>query len=141
MKWIMRGILSVAILALLKLAAITDRKDFKSAAEKSLRLFAERLQQIPQAVPYLLQALDFSLQEPRRVVIAGDPAAAGTRALLWAAHGVFQPNKVVLGTSGAVEEFARSLPEKDGRATAYVCLGTACQPPTQEAKELKILLR
>ena len=61
--------------------------------------------------------------------------------MLWAAHGVFQPNKVVLGTSGAVEEFARSLPEKDGRATAYVCLGTACQPPTQEAKELKILLR
>jgi len=45
---------SVAVLALLKLSAVTDRKDFRDAAEKSLRLFADRLQQLPQAVPYML---------------------------------------------------------------------------------------
>src|ERR1041385_214909 len=61
---------SVAILALLKLSAITERKDFKEAAEKSLRLFSSRLQQMPQAVPYLLLALEFSLEEPTRVVPA-----------------------------------------------------------------------
>ena len=69
---------SVAILALLKLGKITDRKDFTQAAEKSLRLFAGRLQQVPQAVPCMLQALDFSLEEPRRAVVAGDPAGAKT---------------------------------------------------------------
>ena len=132
---------SVAILALLKLAALTGRKDFHAAAAQSLRLFAERLQQLPQAVPYLLQALDFSLEEPRRVVIAGAPAAAGTRELLRAAHRVFQPHKVILGTSGAVEEFARHLPEKDGRPTAYVCLGATCQAPTPEPEKLHELLR
>src|SRR5712664_2955272 len=63
---------SVAVLALLKLAAITERKDLKEAGEKTLRLFSERLQQIPHAVPYMLMALDFSLEEPKRVVIAGD---------------------------------------------------------------------
>ncbi|HUR46887.1 MAG TPA: hypothetical protein VMZ27_13495, partial [Candidatus Saccharimonadales bacterium] len=41
---------SVAILALLKLASITERKDFKDAAEKSLLIFSERLEQMPQAV-------------------------------------------------------------------------------------------
>ena len=132
---------SVAILSLLKLAAMTGRRDYQEAAAKSLRLFAERLQQLPQAVPCLLQALDFALEEPRRVVIAGDPAAADTRALLRAAHGVFQPHKVVLGTRGPVEAFSRSLPEKEGRPTAYVCLGTACQPPTPEAETLQRLLR
>ncbi len=91
---------SVAILALLKLGRITDRKEFTQAAEKSLRLFANRLQQVPQAVPYLLQALDFSLEEPRRAVVAGDPSSPETRALLRAIHSVYQPNKVVLGNTG-----------------------------------------
>src|SRR5205085_4402599 len=47
---------SVAILALLKLGAIAGRKDFSDAAEKSLRLSAARLQQFPQALPYMLAA-------------------------------------------------------------------------------------
>src|SRR5207248_4394420 len=88
---------SVAIMALLKLGKITDRKEFTEAAEKSLRLFANKLQQVPQAVPYMLQALDFSLEEPKRAVIAGDPARAESRPLLHAIHAVYQPNKVVLG--------------------------------------------
>jgi hypothetical protein len=48
-------------------------------------------------MPFMLHALDFSLEEPNGVVIAGDPADAGTRELLRAAHSVYQPNKVVLG--------------------------------------------
>ena len=64
---------SVATLALLKLAAITGREDFKKPAEATLRLFAHRLQNFPQAMPFMLHALDFWLEEPRRVVIAGDP--------------------------------------------------------------------
>jgi uncharacterized protein YyaL (SSP411 family) len=57
---------SVATLALLKLAAITGREDFKKPAEATLRLFAHRLQHFPQAMPFMLHALDFSLQEPAR---------------------------------------------------------------------------
>ena len=55
---------SIATLALLKLGAITGRKDFTDAAEKTLRLFARRLENVPQAMPLMLHALDFSLQEP-----------------------------------------------------------------------------
>ncbi|HXD00166.1 MAG TPA: thioredoxin domain-containing protein [Verrucomicrobiae bacterium] len=131
---------SVAALALLKLAAITDRANYREAAEHTLRLFAERLQRLPQAVPYMLLAFDFSHEEPKRVVIAGDPAAADTRTLLQAAHSVYQPRKVVLGTAGAVEPFAKTLPAKDG-ATVYLCTGTACQPPTKDAEEVKKLLK
>ncbi len=61
---------SVATLALLKLAAITGREDFKKPAEATLRLFAHRLQNFPQAMPFMLHALDFSLEEPRRAVIS-----------------------------------------------------------------------
>jgi uncharacterized protein YyaL (SSP411 family) len=131
---------SVAILALLKLGAITDRKDFKDAAEKSLRLFADRLHRLPQAVPYLLLALDYSLEEPRRAVIVGDPGASNTRALIHAAHSVYQPNKVVLGNTGPVEPFAKTLPTKDG-PVVFLCTGTACQPPTSDPTKIKTLLR
>jgi len=131
---------SVAIMALLKLGKITERKEFTEAAEKSLRLFASRLQQVPQAVPYLLQALDFSLDEPRRAVVAGAPGKPDAQALVHAIHSVYQPNKVVLGNTGPVEPFAKTLPATNG-PVVYLCTGTACQPPTSEKTALAKLLR
>jgi uncharacterized protein len=131
---------SVACLALLKLGKIIDRRDFTHAAEKMLRLFANRLQQAPQAVPFMLQALDFSLDEPLRAVVAGDLTDPHTKALVRAAHRVYQPNKVVLGNRGAVEPFARTLPAKDG-ALVYVCTGTACQAPTSDVAAVAELLK
>ena len=131
---------SVATLALLKLAAITGREDFKKPAEATLRLFAHRLQNFPQAMPFMLHALDFQLEEPRRVVIAGDPHDAKARELLRAAHSVYQPNKVVLGSAGAVEEFARTLPARNG-PVVYLCTGNSCQPPTQDAAKVREMLK
>ena len=78
------------------------------------QLFGHRLQQVPQAVPYMLQALDFSAETPKRAVVAGDPARPDTRELLHAIHSTYQPNKVVLGNAGPVKPFARTLPQKDG---------------------------
>jgi uncharacterized protein len=131
---------SVATLALLKLSAITDRKEFKSASEKTLRLLAERLQKLPQAVPYALLALDFYLEEPKRAVVVGDVNDSTTKSLLRAIHSVYQPNKVVLGNAGAVEPLAKSLPTKDA-PIVFLCTGTACQPPTKEIAKLKEMLK
>ena len=131
---------SVATLSLLKLGAITGRKKFTEAAGKTLRLFAHRLQNFPQAMPFMLHALDFSLQEPKRVVIAGNPDSTEARELLRAACSVYQPNKIVLGNAGAVEEFAKTLPAKDG-AMVYVCTGNSCQSPTHDVAKVKELLK
>jgi len=131
---------SVATLALLKLAAITDRKEFKDAAEKTLRLLSERLQKLPQAVPYALLALDFYLEEPKRAVIVGDPGLPATKLLVRAVHSIYQPNKVVLGNRGAVEPFAKTLPTKDA-PVVFLCTGTACQPPTKDPDQLRALLK
>jgi hypothetical protein len=131
---------SVATLALLKLAAITGREDFKKPAEATLRLFAHRLQNFPQAMPFMLHALDFSLEEPRRVVIAGKSDSKQFRELLHAAHSVYEPDKIVLGNIGAVEAFARSLPVKN-EAMAYLCAGQSCQPPTSGAAKVKEMLK
>jgi uncharacterized protein YyaL (SSP411 family) len=131
---------SVATLALLKLAAITGREDFKKPAETTLRSFAHRLQNSPQAMPFMLHAVDFWLEEPRRVVIAGDPNDAKMRELLRAAHSVYQPNKIVLGNAGSVEPFAKTLSVKGG-PVVYLCTDNSCQPPTSEAEKVKGLLK
>jgi uncharacterized protein len=130
---------SVAILAFLQLAKITGRPEFSEAAAKSLQLFAARLDELPQAVPYMLQALDFGLEEPRRIAIAARSNRAALP-LLAAAHSVYQPNKIVLSTKGPVEEFARTLPIID-QPQAFVCIGTECRPPIADPESLREALR
>jgi uncharacterized protein YyaL (SSP411 family) len=130
---------SVATLALLKLAKITGEAKFTEAAGQTLQLFAARLQKQPAALAFLLHALDFWLEEPRRVVISGDTHSKNFHELLRAAHSVYQPNKIILGYTGAVEPFAKTLPAKNS-ATAFVCTGNACQPPTGDAEPLRQLL-
>jgi uncharacterized protein YyaL (SSP411 family) len=131
---------SVALLALLKLAGITGREDFRLPVQATLQLFAGRLQNQAAALAFMLHAVDFWLGEPRRVVIAGEKDSAGFQKLLRAAHSVYQPDKIILGNAGAVQEFARTLPAKDG-AAAYLCNGSACQPPTNDPARLKEMLK
>src|SRR5262249_14395023 len=101
----------------------------------------DRLQRLPQAMPHMLLALDYLLQEPKRAVVVGDIASSATGNLLRAAHSVYQPNKVVLSNTGPVEPFAKTLPLVDGRPAVYICTGTACQPPTADARKVMQLLR
>jgi uncharacterized protein YyaL (SSP411 family) len=130
---------AVAVLALLRLAAMTDGKAYFAAAEKTLRLLAPRLHDLPQAVPHLLLGLDFYLEQPRRAVVAGAPEQPETRALLRAIHSIYQPSKVVMGVAGAVDPFTRTLPAKDG-PVVYLCTGTACQPPSRDPETIRKFL-
>lgn len=126
---------SVATLGLLRLGRIAGREDYLEAARRTLRGAAARLSQTPEAVPALLSALDFEAEEPRRVVISGEPGSALTSALVRAAHQVYCPDKVVLGLAGPVESFARSLPPEP--TAAYLCAGLACQPPETDPEAVK----
>lgn len=128
---------SVAIRALLRLAAITGRATYREAAERALNHFADHMNRLPQGAANMLLALDWLFDEPRRVVITGTPEQAAP--LVAAAHGAYQPNRVVLGTTGPVEEFAKTLPHEDA-PMAYLCTGTACQPPTNDPDAVRAFL-
>lgn len=131
---------SLAIQGLLRLAALTGRSSFRHVVEKTLQLFAYRFHHLPEALPCMLLGLEFYLHEPHRVVIAGDPASIRTRDLLRAAHAVYKPDTIVLGTQGPVEDFARTLPSHQGEPVAYFCTGTSCQEPTSDPKRLRELM-
>ncbi len=139
---------SVSALNLLRLAQITDSKDLRERATKTLAAFAEQLTKTPTAMPQMLVALDASLTKSRQIVIAGPRDDAGTRTLLRETHAHFIPNKIVLLADGGAGqkwlgerlEFIRDSRMIDGKPTAYVCKDFICQLPTNDVAKLRELL-
>jgi uncharacterized protein YyaL (SSP411 family) len=131
---------SVATLSLLRLAALTGEARYSEAAVKTLGFFHDRLERTSQALPRMLQAADFALQDPHRVVISGDPESPQAQALLRAVHSVYQPRKVVLGTATPVEPFARTL-ASERLPQVFICTGSECLPPTNDGVRVRELLR
>jgi uncharacterized protein YyaL (SSP411 family) len=133
---------SVATDALLRLSLLLDRDDYRERAEAVLDSLSGGIERLPGAFGRLLAALDFHLSAPREIVIVGDPTSPETRALIEAVYARYLPNKVVAGRSPEDEEAANLVPllaerpTREGRATAYVCEGYACQNPTTDPEEL-----
>ena len=140
---------SVAVMNLLRLAQMTDRRAWTEKAEKTFGASARRLQAHPEALPQMACALDFSLSKPKQVIIAGQNNAADTRVLLRLVHGRFLPNKILLLADGAAGQkqlahwlpFIESVARKQGRATAYICENYVCKLPTADPQVVARLLK
>ncbi len=139
---------STAAMNLLRLAQFTDRAEWRDKAQKTLSVFAARLQSDPEAVPALASALDFRLAQTKQILIAGDPRSQDTRDLLRQVNARFLPNKILLLADGGMgqQQLARWLPFVAGahrvkdRATAYVCENYVCKLPTTDPRVVAQLL-
>ena len=139
---------SVAALNLLRLAQFRDDKQMEEQGKKTINAFSATLSRFPSAMPQMLVALDFSLNKPRQIVVAGKPDAPETKALLAQVHRLFLPNKILLLADGA--EGQKYLGEKnaairamsmvDGKSAAYVCENFTCKAPVTDPAELRKLL-
>ena len=128
---------------------MTDSGQWREMAERSLALFGERAKQQPQAMPQLLVALDFHLDKPKQIIIAGSPQRADTQKMLREVHRQYIPGKVVLLADGGAGQqfliqylpFLKTVKRLNGKATAYVCENYACKLPTTDVavmlKQLK----
>ena len=109
---------------------------------------AVRLGRSGTAVPQLAAALDFSLSTTKEIVIAGEPGAADTRAMLRLVHERFIPNMILLLADGgpAQKQLAQWLPTIGGmrrvndRATMYLCENYVCRLPTGDLQTAAALL-
>jgi uncharacterized protein YyaL (SSP411 family) len=139
---------SVALMALLKLNRITGSSDYQSRAEALISLYPADAGAHARSFPFFLSAVDFSMGPSLEIVIAGDPKAEDTRAMLRALRCRFLPNAVlVLRPAGeAAPAIARIAPYTalqaglGGRATAYVCRDFACALPTADIEIMLSLL-
>ncbi len=136
---------SVTACNLLRLAQMTDRKDFRDATDRLLRAFAPRIGAQPVTAPQMLAAYEFSLSKPKQIVLVG---GVGLPALLHELNSRFLPHKIVLLVDGEESRKALSaylpvietMTEMDGKATAYVCENYACQLPTADPKKFAELI-
>ncbi|MGJ8698012.1 MAG: thioredoxin domain-containing protein [Verrucomicrobiaceae bacterium] len=129
---------SVAAREFAILTEMTGRKDFHGAAEKTLRAYVPLMKEAPSGMGEMLRSLDFYVEKPARLVIAGE---AGREEMLAVAAGHWDPTMIVLGTSGPLDEFTLGLKPVAEKATAYYCVGQTCQLPVNEPEKLGALLK
>ncbi len=127
---------SVAADVLQRLALLTGEADYDRRARSILRAVAPALDRQPSAFGRMLSAVDRALGHVSDAVIAADDHAASSAAdLRRAVARPYAPNLVIGSVGGGDGEiagwpiFAEKVP-RDGRATAYVCRGYACEEPT-----------
>jgi len=138
---------SVAAEVLWRAAALCERDDWRTHAERVFAYHARKLAPAPWAMPRMLAVMERALAEPRQVVIAGELTDPTVREMLAVIESRFRPDLQVVvvqrGTREALRRlvpFAATCPERDGRATAYVCVGQSCQAPVHEPSRLAAAL-
>jgi hypothetical protein len=140
---------SVATDVLLRLHALTGEERYYTLAETILLVLREGMARQPLAFGHLLGALERTISRPQEVAIIGDPGDPRTRALLVQVRQRFLPHTVLAGAASdrAAAEAATTIPlladriQIDGRPTAYVCEGFACQMPVTEPDALAASIR
>jgi uncharacterized protein YyaL (SSP411 family) len=128
---------SVAMSNLLRLGRITAAPELEERAAGIGRAFTAAARRYPAGHTQLLSAVGFGIGPTYEVVVAGDPEAEDTMAMLRALWSEYIPNKVVVlrppGESPEiteVAEFTKPQASVNGAATAYVCRDYQCASPT-----------
>ncbi len=135
---------SVAALALPRLAALTGDEAPRRKAEEILRLYRDHVERSPAAFGMMLCAIDQHLAGPREVVLAARPGDPALRPFMQVLREIALPQAITAladpdrGTPALPLVEGKGL--VDGRPAAYVCERGACKPPVTSAEELRTLL-
>src|ERR1700739_316440 len=134
-------------MALTRLHSYTDDRKYFDWAQRTLETFAGVAPQFGLfAATYGLAAILFA-EHPTQVVITGRPGAPAAAQLEEAASSIYRLGKAVLRVTPetslehlpvAVRQTLPHLPKN--RASAIVCAGNTCLPPTSDAQELTRIL-
>ncbi len=138
---------SVAVWNLLRLASWTGILRYGVFADRALKTFSPVLLRQPEAVPFLLTALDYRLDRPKEValILSGIPEAdQDMMNVLRTSH---IPNRVaVIGAEPTLERLEKKVPWlKDkkrggGGPTAFVCENQTCDLPTSDPEVFRVQL-
>ena len=125
---------------LLRLWQLLENDAWRARADATFRALSGRVARSGAAVPQLVAALDFRESTPKQIVVAGEPGAADTQALLRLVHDRFIPNKVLALVDGGTRQgelvklvpFLEGMVRRNGQATIYVCENYVCRLPTSD---------
>ncbi len=130
---------SVSALNLLTLAHLIEDPEWNIRIERTLRLFAPRLEQVGRGVPMMAGALSAYVAGPQQIIIVGEDGAALRRVIA----SRYLPFSTTLSITGRQQQaLADLLPviaamtPVDGQPAAYVCQNFSCRPPATEPEAL-----
>ncbi|MGE3955196.1 MAG: thioredoxin domain-containing protein [Vicinamibacterales bacterium] len=136
---------SVSVMNLIRLSHLHEHPAWSTRIERTLRLFAPRLDQIGRAVPMMAAAFAEYVSGLEQVVVIGDDAGADR--LLDAAASAYRPFSMAINVRTAdtaalapAAPFIAAMQPVDGQAAAYVCRDFACRPPVTAPGDLSSLL-
>jgi hypothetical protein len=139
---------AVTLMNLVRLGRMTGNPRREEDAAALGRAFARSLRRVPSAHAQWMTGLELLAAPSREVVIAGDPGAEETKALLAVLTRSYLPGLTILlrrdeegEAMAALVPFTRHMGTLAGRAAAYVCAGFACRPPVTDPRALQALLQ
>lgn len=128
---------SVELLNLLRLARLSGETGLEEKAHSLLSAFAAEIQTQPLAHTFMLVGLDFIVGPAFNVVLVGNLDDLDMMLVLEVLRKNYLPNMVVSIWS---EHLLSGYERIDNKATAYVCRGQICMPPTNKVDEMLRLL-
>jgi uncharacterized protein YyaL (SSP411 family) len=132
---------ALACEALLKLAALTGRGEYRDLAEKALSIVTDLALRHPTGFARWLSAADFAQSKEKQIAVLYEARDEKAEALIHLIRSEYRPNVVVAAStvppSNDAPELLKDRPLVDGSASVYVCEGFVCLQPTTTAVELE----
>jgi uncharacterized protein len=138
---------SVSVMNLLTLAHLVEDRaaGWAEKIEKTLRLFAQRLEQAGRGVPMMAAAFSAYAAGPQQIVVVGEGAGGPlTRTIAQR----YLPFATMLGVGGeqgerlaALLPLVGSMKPVNGKPAAYICRNFVCEAPVTSVEELEQALR
>lgn len=132
---------AVAALTLLRMESFTSEVVYGDRGRRIFQIFGEVVEQIPHAVPFLLCALDYQLDEAMEIVLVDSQGGSALSDLL---RRTYLPNAVrVVATNEVIGSVAEVIPlvkgrvGVDGKPTAHVCRKQVCGLSLTDVKKLE----
>jgi hypothetical protein len=138
----------VAAVNLLRLARLTGREDFQGMADRTIASGLARMQDHPEAAPYMLLAHLMRKSPLIQIAVAGKWDHPTTQAMIDTARRMATDGRALawIENDAHRQRAAREMPfveravSREDRPTAYVCIDRSCRDPLQSVSALAALL-
>ncbi|HYU54056.1 MAG TPA: hypothetical protein VEK37_13980, partial [Gemmatimonadaceae bacterium] len=130
---------SLAVELLLHLGELQHDTGCRRRAAFTLEALAEPMLRFPTAFGHLLGCADMELYGAIEVALVGEMSSANFKALERTVAERYVPSLVLAGGVPRVHSTIKLLEDRplvDGKPTAYVCRGYACDKPVTESEAL-----
>lgn len=131
---------AVAAIVLTDLARMGQQPQMAELADASLRAVQPLLERYPLAFGQWLNALDAALTSPIEIAIVRDLETKESGTLVRIAQEGYAPHRLVAAGNTDVPALLMHREPLTQKATAYVCRGGTCLPPTDDPLHLRGLL-